>query len=94
MPPREPPKRGRARRARRGKPAQSSLELFGDLAEALTVIGNYVDAALRLDVTDTRSARAKLREALEKTQAQVLRADETFRKLRDLVRDQKEAGDK
>jgi len=89
MPPAKPPERGSARSARRGKPAQSSLELVPELAGALTAISNYVDAALRLDAADTRSARAKLRETLEKCQAQVLRADEMFRKLRDLLRDDK-----
>jgi len=93
MPPEKPPEHGSARNARRGKPARSSLELVSELASVLTAVGNYVDAALRLDTADTRSARAKLRETLEKCQAQVLRADEMFRQLRDLLRDDKGTAD-
>jgi len=93
MPPAKPPDHGSARSARRGKPAQSSLELVPELAGVLTAIGNYVDAALRLDAADTRSARTKLRETLEKCQVQVLRADEIFRQLRDLLRDDKGTAD-
>ncbi len=73
---------------------QSSLEHVRKLAEVLTAIGNYLDAAIRLEATDTRSARMRLREALQKSHAQLLQADETLRRLRDLLRDKGAAADK
>jgi hypothetical protein len=88
-PPAEPPERESAQGKRDGKTTRSSLELVRELAEALTVIDNYVAAAIRLDAADTRSARTKLREALEKTHAQRSRTDELFRQLRASVREKK-----
>jgi len=72
----------------------SSLEHVHALAEVLTAIGNYLDAAIRIEAADTRSARVRLRESLEKSRAQLLRADEILRRLRDLLRDKGAAADK
>jgi hypothetical protein len=88
-PPAEPPERESAQSKRDGKTTRSSLELVRELAEALTAIENYIAAAIRLEAADTRSARTKLREALEKTQAQLSRSDELFRQLRAALREKK-----
>lgn len=72
---------------------QACLALIHELAEPLTAIGNYLDAGLRLFAADSRSAREKLGEVLEKSQIQVSRADEVLRQLRDLLRPEKGAAD-
>jgi len=65
---------------------RSCLALVHELAEPLTAIGNYLQAIFRLDEVDTRSARAELRETLDKLQTQASRANEIQRRLRDLLR--------
>ena len=92
--PAQPPESGSARSGRRMNTTPSSLEHVSKLAEVLTAIGNYLEAAIRLEATDTRSARMRLREALQKGHAQLLQADEILRRLRDLLRDKGAAADK
>ena len=78
---------------RHGDLTQACLALVHELAEPLTAIGNYLDAAIRLHDADTRSAREKLGEVLEKSQTAVSRADEILRRLRDLLRHKEGAAD-
>ncbi len=72
---------------------QACLALVQELAEPLTAIGSYLDAASRLHDADSQSERIKLGEALEKMQTQVARADAILRQLRDLLRHGKAAAD-
>jgi signal transduction histidine kinase len=93
-PPAEPPKHENTRSGRQGESRQLSVALVHELSEALTAIGAYVEAAARLDAADSRSARTRLREALEKSQAQISRADALLRRLRDLLRDEESGADR
>jgi two-component system, LuxR family, sensor kinase FixL len=77
----------------RGDLGPACLALVHELAEPLTAIGNYLDAAIRLYDADTRSALEKLGEVLEKSQTAVSRANETLRQLRDLLRHKEGAAD-
>jgi two-component system sensor kinase FixL len=82
-----------ARKVEKGSPnprqnelREACLTVVHELAEPLTAIGNYLEAASRLHDADTRSAREKLPEVFEKSRMQVARADEILRQLRDLLR--------
>lgn len=72
---------------------QACLALVHELAEPLTAIGNYLDAAKRLFDADVQSAQENLGKVLEKSQTQVSRADEILERLRDLLRHEKGAAD-
>lgn len=93
MSPAEPPERETARSGGQDEARRSSLALLHELAEALTAITGYVEAARHLHDADPPSARTKLREALEKSLAQLSRADGVVRRLRTQLRDEKEAAD-
>jgi hypothetical protein len=73
----------------RGDLRQSCLARVRELAEPLTAIANYLEAATLLHGHDSRSAWVKLGEIFEKSKAQVARADEGLRKLRDLLQHEK-----
>ncbi len=92
-PPAEPPERETARSRRQDAAERSSVALLHELAEALTAITSYVEAASHLHDTDPPSGRTRLRQALEKSLAQLSRADGVVRRLRTLLRDEKEAAD-
>ncbi len=68
------------------------LAFIHELAEPLTAIGNFLEAANRLHNADSRSAREKLTEVFEKSQIQAKRANEILRQLRDLLRREPEGG--
>ena len=55
------------------------------MAEPLTALAAYVEAALRLNETGAPSSRADLAGILSKTQAQVARAAEILQQLRELL---------
>lgn len=65
---------------------QACLSLVQDMSEPLTAITNYLEAASRLHLADTTSARTQLGEIIEKSLSEVRHADEILRKMRDLVR--------
>jgi hypothetical protein len=92
-PPAEPPEHEGARSEGQDAATRASLALVNELSEALTALTNYLEAASRLDAADTRSARRRQSEALEKGLAQLSRADGLLRRLRGLLRDQKRAAD-
>jgi phosphoglycerate-specific signal transduction histidine kinase len=82
-----------ARKVEKGSPnpqdnelRQACLTFVGELAEPLTAIADYLEAASLLHDADTRSAHEKLAEVFEKSRIQVARADEILRRLRDLLR--------
>ena len=55
------------------------------MAESLTAIGAYIEAARHLNETGAPSARADLAGILSKSQAQVARAAEVLQQLRELL---------
>ncbi|MGO8914283.1 MAG: hypothetical protein ACLQJR_00070 [Stellaceae bacterium] len=65
---------------------QACLAIVQDLAEPLTALGNYLEAASRLHEADTRSAQIKLGEVIDRSRAQASRAADILRRLRDLLR--------
>lgn len=81
-PPAEPPQYDHARSGGQGEAGRSPQAPVHELAEALTAIGNYVEAATRLDAADTPSARTRLCRALQESQMQLSRADDLLRQLR------------
>ncbi len=85
-PPAEPPQYDHARSEGQCEAGRSPLALVHELAEALTAIGNYVEAATRLDAADTLSARNRQRRALQESQTQLSRADGLLRQLRARLR--------
>jgi two-component system, LuxR family, sensor kinase FixL len=64
---------------------RSSLGLVHELAEPLTAVTNYLEAALCLHDNEPRSAPTKLREALERSLAEISRADDLLHRLRTLL---------
>jgi hypothetical protein len=83
-----------ARKGEEGQPGQqhgdlkhACLALVQEMAEPLTALANYLEAASRLHRDDIPSERTKLGEIIGKSQAQVLRADEILHRMRDLVRE-------
>jgi two-component system, LuxR family, sensor kinase FixL len=64
---------------------RSSLALVHELAEPLTAITNYLEAALYLHDHEPQSARTKRREALERSLAEISRADDLLHRLRTLL---------
>ena len=63
------------------------------MTEALTAATAYLEAVKRLDSAETSSARERLREAVDKSLAQLSRADGSLRQLRALLRDDKAVGE-
>jgi len=66
---------------------EASLAALHGLTERLTAITNYLEAALRRFETDAAAAAMPLRlkEILEKASGQVSQADETIKRLRQLL---------
>jgi hypothetical protein len=89
--PAEPPAPQDAPSERPGDAGKSSLELVAEMTEALTAITAYLEAAKHLESAETPSARKRLREALEKSLAQLARADGTLRQLRAILRHENSA---
>ena len=92
-PPAEPPDREDSPSGRPDDARRSSLELLAEMTEALTATTAYLEALKRLDSAETPSARKALREALEKSLAQLSRADGILRRLRALLRNENRAAD-
>jgi hypothetical protein len=93
MPPSaEPPDHQDAPSERPDDAGHSSLELLAEMTEALTAATAYLEAVKRLDSAETPPARKRLREAVEKSLAQLSRADGILRRLRALLRGDKAAG--
>jgi hypothetical protein len=92
-PPVDPPDQGDAPGERPDKAGRSSLELLAEMTEALTATTAYLEAVKRLDSAGTPSARKGLREALEKSLAQLARADGILRRLRAILRIDNSAAD-
>lgn len=80
--PAEPPEDETERANRQEAAGRTSFDILIELGEALTAVTNYVQAASRL-VTVGQSTQQKLREAHEKSLAQLSRADDLFRRLRE-----------
>ena len=59
--------------------------LVHKMAEPLTALTAYIEAALHLNETGATSARADLAGILSKTQAQIARATEVLQQLRQLL---------
>jgi hypothetical protein len=70
---------------RHGDLTRACLALVQHMAEPLTAIASYLEAASHLHRANTSSARTQLVEVIEKSRAQVARADEILRQMRDLL---------
>jgi hypothetical protein len=86
--PAEPPDPQDAPSERPGDAGRSSLELLAEMTEALTATTAYLEAVKRLEFAETPSARQRLREALEKSLAQLARAGGILQRLRAVLRDE------
>ena len=93
-PPADPPDHENAPSERPDNAGKSSLELLAEMTEALTATTAYLEAVKRLDSARSPPARMGLREALEKSLAQLARADAILRQLRALLRSDNSAADK
>jgi hypothetical protein len=67
------------------------LALLDQLADPLTAISNYVEAAFRLQGSDSQSAREKLGDVLDKCREQIVRANQLRLQLYDQLRDDERA---
>lgn len=93
-PPAEPPDQNHPPSERPEGAGRGSLELLAEMTEALTATTAYLEAVKRLDSDETASARERLREALDKSLAQLSRADGILRQLRAILRHEDGAADR
>lgn len=76
-----------------GDQTEACIALVHKLAEPLTAIANYLEAAARLHRADSSSARSRIAELVEKSGRESARANEILRQMRDLLRRDPKIGD-
>jgi hypothetical protein len=85
-----PPEEGEQHHSQRDGFEEACSKLVHSMAEPVTAIGNYIEAAMRvLSQGDAAEVHARLGEIIEKAQKEVVRASHVLNEMRQLIQTKK-----